>query len=158
MTDLYVDIDARPVFPQALRAAERYSLELYIVTRDYLHADANVHLILAQEDQPNPGFWIAGNIRRGDICVTADSGLATSCAVRGAQALSPAGRLWGADGVHLTALNSAPNPRAFAQRLEAAIIAGHGANRLALGSWRGAARTERGATMPGPVLRRASFG
>jgi uncharacterized protein YaiI (UPF0178 family) len=158
MTDLYVDIDTRPVLPQALRAAERYSLDLYIVTRDYLSADANVHLILAQEDQPNPGFWIAANICHGDICVTGDIGLATSCTLRGAHSLSPAGRLWGDRSIHPSALPATPNPRAFAQRLEAVIIAGRAANRLALASWRGAAHIELGVAMPGPVLRRASSG
>jgi uncharacterized protein YaiI (UPF0178 family) len=146
MTDLYVDLDAQRVLPQVLRVAERYSLELYIVTRDYLHADANVHLILAQEDLPDPGAWIAANIRQGDICVTADIGLATSCTLRGAQALSPAGWLWGDRSVH-PALHSAPNPRAVAQRLEATIIAGRAANRVALVSWRGAARTELGVAL-----------
>jgi uncharacterized protein YaiI (UPF0178 family) len=158
MTDLYVDIDAHRVLPQALRAAERYSLELYVVTRDYLYADANVHLILAQEDQASPGHWIAENIRPGDICVTADSGLATGCTLRGAQALSPAGRLWDDGSVRSATLNSAPNPRAFAQRLEAAIIVGRAANRLALASWRGLPGTRLGPAAPETALRLASLG
>jgi uncharacterized protein YaiI (UPF0178 family) len=130
MLDLFVDVDCRPVLPQVLRAAERYLLELYVVTRDYVHADANVHLILAQEDEANSGAWIAANIRPGDICITGDPRLASSCILRGAQALSPAGRLWCGDSAGVGVIGAVPNPRSFTQRLEATIIAARATGRL----------------------------
>jgi uncharacterized protein YaiI (UPF0178 family) len=125
MLDLYIDIDAHGIFPQTLRTAHRHSLELYVVTKDYLQADTNLHLIVVEDDQVTGGARIAANITRGDICVTADSGLAANCVRRGALALSPRGWQWGADtrdddATHNTRLWSS-SPRDFGQRLERAI-------------------------------------
>jgi uncharacterized protein YaiI (UPF0178 family) len=126
MTDLYVEIDAHGVFPQTLRAAQRHALDLYVVTRDYFEGDANVHLIVIEDDQANGGAWILANIRRGDICVTADSGLAVNCILRGAQALTPSGRQWGVDAVNddtkAVVEPWATDVHAFAERLEKAIV------------------------------------
>jgi len=125
MLDLYVDIDALAAYPQVLHAAQRHSLDLYVVTRDYLPATENVHLIALQDDQLNGGGWIAANISRGDICVTADPGLATNCIWRGALALSPIGRQWGVDAAgdeaRVVAGPWSSDARAFVQRLEKAI-------------------------------------
>jgi uncharacterized protein YaiI (UPF0178 family) len=135
MLDLFVDIETCPVFPQIVRAAQRHALELYVVTRDYLPADANVHLILAEEDEDTAQRWIAANISRGDICVTQDAILASDCRRRGALALTPTGKAWSghdanATGPRSVSLAYAPlNPRAdggarvFAQRLEWVIAA-----------------------------------
>ena len=89
MLDLFVDIDNCPVYPQVLRAAQRHGLELYVITRDYLHADENVHLIFAQEDGLGARDWIVANISRGDICITDDRALASTCLLRGAADEAP---------------------------------------------------------------------
>jgi uncharacterized protein YaiI (UPF0178 family) len=83
--DLYVAIDAHRVFSQIVRIAIRYSLEVYIVTHDFLSMDDCVHLIAAQEGQVDLD-WIAANIQQGDICVTEAPQLADRCTLRGAQA------------------------------------------------------------------------
>ena len=125
MLDLYIDIDAHAVYSQALRVAQRHSLELYVVTKDYLHGDPTVHLIAAQEDQASGSAWIIGNITRGDICVTGDPGLALNCLVLGALALSPTGRQWSGRDVDGDTKGSvepwSPDARTFVQRLEQAI-------------------------------------
>jgi uncharacterized protein YaiI (UPF0178 family) len=129
MLDIYLDIDAKPALPQVQRAAELHSLELYVVTRDYLRADLNLHLILVQDDQVDAGAWILGNIGFGDICVTGDPKLAASCVMRGAQALSPGGTVWRTD------VQSAIHREVsvtFAQCLEAAIVAARAAGQVAL--------------------------
>jgi uncharacterized protein YaiI (UPF0178 family) len=158
MLDLYADINAKPVLPQLLRAAERYGLELYLVTADFLYADTNVHLILAQDDQVKPGSWIAANILRDDICITADFRLAEACILRGAEALSPDGRLWDANALDEGTIRSAPNPRGFAQRLEAAIVSTRAINRFALTSWPDLPPTRRDAPMHRLPMPRAALG
>jgi uncharacterized protein YaiI (UPF0178 family) len=112
MLALFIDIDNCPDYLQVFRAVQRHTLELYVVTRDYLHVDMDVHLILAQEGDAGARDWIAANISSGDICVTNDSVLASSCRLRGATALEPA-----------------VDPRIFAQRLEAAIATARSVNR-----------------------------
>jgi uncharacterized protein YaiI (UPF0178 family) len=135
MMNLYVDIDAHMVFPQILRMAQRYRLELYVVTTDFWHVDEKVHLIVAQEDDDiNGSAWIAANIERGDICVTSDPSLATNCLLRGARALSPAGRFWAGDGINETTIGAAASPQACMRALEGAILAGRTAGRSVLGS------------------------
>src|ERR1700722_19067445 len=125
MPDLYIEIDSHLVYPQALRAAQRHSLELYVVTKDYLAADANLHLIAIEDDHANGGAWIVSNIGRGDICITADPHLAAGCIQRGALALSPSGRQWGADAAGDDARGAAErwsvDTRLFVQRLENGI-------------------------------------
>jgi uncharacterized protein YaiI (UPF0178 family) len=130
MPDLYIEIDAHGVYQQALRTAQRHSIDLYVVTRDYLPVDANLHLIVGQEDKASGGAWILANIKRGDICVTADSGLAVNCILRGASALSPTGRQWGVDAlgdeVKGESETRAAEPRGFADRLEKMIASAAG--------------------------------
>ncbi len=129
--DIYLDSDAHSVYPQVLHTARRHALDLYVVTKDYLPETANVHLILMQEGQKNAGAWIVGNIARGDICVTADAGLASGCMLRGAVALSPSGRQWNV-AVASESARGAPeawpaNLRGLTQRLETAILASRAA-------------------------------
>lgn len=127
--NIYLDSDAQAVYPQALRAAQQYGLELYVITRDYLDADVNVHLILAEDRQPNCGTWIEGNILRGDICVTANPEIAANCIRKGATALTPLGSQWKdgslSDDVRGSAVRVTErwaNPRTFREHLERAIV------------------------------------
>jgi uncharacterized protein len=136
MLDLYADTDTWPVLLPIIRAAQRHSLELYVVTRDFFAADGHVHLIL-QEERINCGAWIAANIAAGDICVTGDPALAAGCIARGAQALSPAGRPWAGEGGTEAALGSVANAQALARSLEAAISARRVAYVAPQAAWRG---------------------
>jgi len=125
MPDIYLDLDVHPIYPQAMRAARRYALDVYVISRDYMPVDENVHLIAIEDDQVNGGAWIAANIVRDDICVTADAGVAAKCIERGALALSPAGRQWGADtGIDVQRFGEQrpADARALAQRLDKAIL------------------------------------
>jgi uncharacterized protein YaiI (UPF0178 family) len=106
MLEIFIDIDNCPNYPHVLRAAQRHALELYVVTRTYLHVDVNVHLILAQEDGDGGRDWIASNISRGDICVTDDKALAFGCQLRGA-----------------VVLEATIEARAFTRRMDAAVAA-----------------------------------
>jgi uncharacterized protein len=131
MLDIYFDSAGFPFYRQTVQLAQRYSLELFVVTRDYFDAESNVHLILAEE-RTDPSEWIAGAIAKSDICITAETALVAACLRRGAVALGPGGWVWTTemlrdasrpDGVspRVAALWSR-DPRIFIQRLEAAII------------------------------------
>ena len=132
MPDLYIDVDGHEIYAQAARAARRYSLELYVMTRDYLSVEENVHLIAVEDDQVKGGTWIFANIARGDICVTTDPVVATNCIQRGALVLAPNGRQWGRDPANNdprgvldpkgVAESWPADVRVFAQRLERVIV------------------------------------
>jgi len=136
MLDLYIDIDSCVSFSQLLRAAQRHSLEVYVITRDHLDAEPNVHLIFAQENGGAAREWIAANISRADICITDDTALASSCMLRGAVALTPNGAAWTSELLLAAGPQAKPGnsssvkkfpagvggeARMFPQRLDAAI-------------------------------------
>jgi uncharacterized protein len=99
MLDLYVDIDACPVFRQVVQAAKSHGLDLYVVTRGFVAvaADLGVSLVLAEDDAAAGNHWIAANIGTGDICVTAEIALAARCVMQGARVLAPSGITWSTD-------------------------------------------------------------
>ena len=142
MLDLYIDLDAHTVYPQALRAAQHHALDLYVVTKDYLPADTNIHLIVAEDGPINGSAWIAANIARGDICITGDSALAASCVLRGALVLAPSGRPWGPDTVNSLSDAWSPDTRGFSQQLERAIVATRAVSPRTFASSHRFARTE----------------
>jgi len=148
MLDLYLELDAHGVYPQVVRAAQRHLLDVFIVSNDYLPTERNIHLIAVEDDQTNAEAWVLANIGRGDICVTANSGLAVNCILRGALALSPSGRQWGADTVgddaKAFAEPRAANAELFARRLEKAITTTRGTSARPFG--------------PPPGFSRAGFG
>ena len=164
--DIYLDADAHRVFPQALHAARRHALELYVVTPDYLAVDGNVHLILVEDRQVNRGAWIAGNILPGDICVTDDPELAAGCIRKGATALTTLGRHWlgdarGDDVRSLSdnlAARGAPDPRFFAKRLEQAIALGRGADMRLFGPPRAFPRSVAATDLARAAMPRAALG
>jgi uncharacterized protein YaiI (UPF0178 family) len=162
MLDLYLELDARGVYPQAVRAAQRHALDLFIVSNDYLPTGPNVHLIAVEDDQVNGGAWVLANIGRGDICVTANSGLAVNCILRGALALSPSGRQWGADAIGDDAKSFAEpwaaNAELFAQRLEKAIASARGMRPRAFPPSPGAPRTGFAGLSQRAPMSRAAFG
>ena len=126
MTDLYVDINAHHVYRQIVMVAFQHALQIYVVTKDYLHGEDNVHLIVADDDQLDPSSWIANNIKAGDLCVTGSRHIAYRCIARGARALSPSGGVWGAGRAHDAACPETASSRYFSARLAASIAAVRG--------------------------------
>jgi uncharacterized protein YaiI (UPF0178 family) len=160
MPDIYIDTEVHEIYVQALRAAQRYSLELYVITRDYVPVGENVHLIVVEGDKANGGAWIAANIARGDICVTADPGVAANCIQRGALALAPSGRLWGKDTANndpRTAESWPADIRAFTQRLDRVIASARAMSPGAFAPPHGAHRSGFAEPRPFASLLRAVF-
>jgi uncharacterized protein YaiI (UPF0178 family) len=162
MLDLYLELDAHGVYRQVMRAAQRHMLDVFIVSNDYLPTDDNIHLIAVEDDQVNASAWVLANIGRGDICVTANSGLAVNCILRGALALSPSGRQWGADVVgddaKAFAEPWAANAELFAQRLEKAITSTRGMSARSFAPSPGFSRAGAGGWSPRAPMSRAALG
>jgi len=59
----------------------------------------NVRLVFVGDAMDAADDWIAGQIGRGDVCVTSDIPLAARCLANGARALSPNGRVWTPDNI-----------------------------------------------------------
>jgi uncharacterized protein YaiI (UPF0178 family) len=160
MLDLYLEIDAHSVYSQALRAAQRHTLDLFVVSNDYFRAGPNVHLIAVEDDQVSGSAWVLANIGRGDICVTANSGLAVNCILRSALALSPSGRQWGADAVGDDARGFAEpaNAELFVQRLEKMIASARAMSQRPYAASPGFSHTGFAGLSPRAPMSRAAFG
>jgi uncharacterized protein YaiI (UPF0178 family) len=92
---LYVDADACPVKDEVYRVAARYSMPVVLVANCPVRVPPGglVSVVVCS------GFgaaddWIAGEVRPGDIAVTADIPLAARCVANGARVLDPKGRLF----------------------------------------------------------------
>src|ERR1700748_2621086 len=94
MLDLYIDADACPVREEAFRVAERYALNVIVVTCGNVRVPIHprIRLVLVEAGADAADDWIAETIGAGDICVTADVPLAARCLDKGAAALWPIGR------------------------------------------------------------------
>ncbi len=103
MTEIYVDADACPVRDEVYRVAGRLHLTVFVVangSRPILPPrEPNVRMVLVGDGADAADNWIAERIAGGDVCVTADIPLAARCLGKGAQAVSPAGRIWTADNI-----------------------------------------------------------
>ncbi|MDQ7079402.1 MAG: YaiI/YqxD family protein [Paracoccaceae bacterium] len=96
MTAIYVDADACPVKPEALKVAERHGVTLYIVSnggiRPSLHPLVKTIIVAAGADEADK--WIADRATEGDIVITADIPLAARVIENGATALRHDGDLF----------------------------------------------------------------
>jgi uncharacterized protein YaiI (UPF0178 family) len=103
MTSLYVDGDACPVREEVFRVATRLDLEVVVVSNGARAARPsglpNVRDVVVAEGADAADDWIAEQIARGDVCITADIPLAARCLERGARALSHRGRPWTTDNI-----------------------------------------------------------
>ena len=93
MTELYIDADACPVRPEALRVAARHNLTVHMVSNGGIRPDPDprVRTVIVAEGPDAADRWIAERIGRGDICVTQDIPLAARCLEAGARAIRPNG-------------------------------------------------------------------
>ncbi|HZF74230.1 MAG TPA: YaiI/YqxD family protein [Acetobacteraceae bacterium] len=103
MTTIHVDGDACPVREEVFRVATRLGLPVVVVSNGARPARPpnlpNVRIVVVAEGADAADDWIAENIVRGDVCVTADIPLAARCLEKGARALSPRGRPWTGDNI-----------------------------------------------------------
>jgi hypothetical protein len=101
MTVLYIDADACPVKNEAYRVAERYALDVFVVSNSWIRVprEARISLIVVGEGADAADDWIAERAGAGDVVVTADIPLADRVLKAGAEAVHPAGRQFTSDNI-----------------------------------------------------------
>ena len=98
---IYVDADACPVKPEVYRVAERHGLRVTLVAAAWMRIPDHAHIALEVVAQ---GFdaaddWIASQVQREDLVVTADILLASRCLERGARVIGTTGRPFTEDNI-----------------------------------------------------------
>lgn len=101
MLAIHIDADACPVKEETYRVAERHGLHVYLVAHTPMRApqcDWIIPMFLSAGPDAADD-WIAENIERDDICITADIPLAHRVIEKGAHALGPYGRPFSAESI-----------------------------------------------------------
>lgn len=101
MTVLYIDADACPVKDEVYRVAERYALQVFVVSNSWIRLpqDPRVTSVVVDAGPDVADDWIAERAAPGDIVITADIPLADRALKAGAQALHPNGRPFTPDSI-----------------------------------------------------------
>ena len=103
MTAIYIDADACPVREETYRVADRYRLDVFVVSNGSRPIrpvpDPRIKMIIVGEGADAADDWIAERITPADVCVTADIPLASRCLARSARAVAPNGRVWTTDNI-----------------------------------------------------------
>jgi hypothetical protein len=91
---LYVDADACPVKKEVYRVAERYGLQVTLVSNSRMRIpfESWIRLQVVAEGFDEADDWIVEQVELHDIVITADIPLASRCLAAGAQVVSPTGK------------------------------------------------------------------
>ena len=91
---ILVDADACPVKAEIYRVAERYGLEVFVVTNGgvLVPRDPRIQLVIVSDGFDAADNWIAERAGPSDIVVTADIPLADRCLKSGATVIGNTGR------------------------------------------------------------------
>ena len=91
---IYVDADACPVKAETVKVAERHGLAVVFVANAWLTVPraprVRVQVVSGAFDAADD--WIAEQVHRDDVVVTADIPLAARCLKTGARVLGPSGK------------------------------------------------------------------
>ncbi len=101
MLDIYVDSDACPVKDEVLKVAARYRLNVTFVSNSHMRVPDRdgVKLVVVENNPDAADNFIAENVARDDIVVTADIPLAARCVKNGAHVIASNGRLFTDDNI-----------------------------------------------------------
>ena len=96
ITAIYVDADACPVKEEVYRVAERYGLDVVLVSNAWMRPPpgGRVRVEVVRGEPEAADDWIAEHAEPGDVVVTQDIPLAARCVAKGVRALSPRGRVF----------------------------------------------------------------
>lgn len=100
---VFVDADACPVKPEVYRVAERYTLKVFVVANAFMNVPRSdlIELVVVAAGPDIADDWIAERVTATDIVVTADIPLAARCVRNGASVISPTGRPFDDDSIHM---------------------------------------------------------
>jgi len=98
---VFVDGDACPVKDEVYSVAARYRTKVVLVANKRLHVPprVDVEMVVVDGAPDAADDWIAGNVRGGDVVVTADIPLASRCLAAGARVLGTDGRPFTEDSI-----------------------------------------------------------
>jgi uncharacterized protein YaiI (UPF0178 family) len=98
---VYVDADACPVKAETVKVAERHGLPVVFVANAWFAVPRGprVRMQVVSGSFDAADDWIAGQVRRDDVVVTADIPLASRCLKSGARVLGPSGRPFTEDNI-----------------------------------------------------------
>jgi len=101
---IFVDADACPVKDEIYRVSGRYGLHVFIVANSVMMVPSSpmIERIVVEAGADVADDWIAEKAGPGDIVVTADIPLAARCVPKGAEVISPKGKVFDADSIGMT--------------------------------------------------------
>ena len=100
---IFVDADACPVKPEIYRVAERYALKVFVVANAFMNVPRSelIERVIVSEGPDVADDWIAERATATDIVVTADVPLASRAFRNGASVISPTGKPFDDDSIHM---------------------------------------------------------
>ena len=101
ITHIYVDADACPVKAEVAKVAERHGLPVVYVANAWmtLPRGPNLRMQVVTGAFDAADDWIAEQVQRADVVITADIPLASRCLKQGALVLGPAGKPFTGDNI-----------------------------------------------------------
>ena len=101
MLHIFVDADACPVKAEVYKVAERYRLQVTLVTNSRMQVPHNrlIRLEVVGAGADVADDWIVEQVQAGDIVVTADILLADRCLKKGARVIGTNGKLFTEDNI-----------------------------------------------------------
>ncbi len=91
---IYIDADACPVKNEVYRVAERYELDVILVSNTWMNTPKSSRIQLQVVDGKFDAAddWIVDHVQTNDIVITADIPLAARCLDKGAHVLGSKGK------------------------------------------------------------------
>jgi uncharacterized protein YaiI (UPF0178 family) len=101
MIEIFVDGDACPVKDEVYVVSTRYDIRVVLVANSPLNVPRGVDaaMIVVEQGPDVADDWIAENVRKDDVVVTADIPLAARCLEAGAHVLGTNGRVFSEDSI-----------------------------------------------------------
>ena len=97
---IYVDADGCPVVDEAVEIAKKHKLEIIIV-KNYSHeiTDSYATVVSVDISRDSADFYIVNRIKKGDIIITQDYGLAAMCLSKEAIPISQNGLVFSTNNI-----------------------------------------------------------
>lgn len=97
---IYIDADGCPVVDEAIDIAKEYNLEV-VVVKNYAHVINNPYARVVSVDisRDSADFYIVNAIKKGDIVITQDYGLAAMCLSKEAIPINQNGMVYTQDNI-----------------------------------------------------------
>jgi len=101
---IYVDADACSVKNEVYRVADRYQLEVTLVSNSRMRVpqSSRIKLEIVGAGFDEADDWIVEHVQHGDVVITADIPLAGRCISAGAEVLGPSGKRFTDDNIGQT--------------------------------------------------------